>query len=40
MTYTQPTSEMYEEEIQITTKEQQKNGLGNTPNSGGKWSQF
>ena len=43
VTYTQPTSEMFEEEITLTTKDVQKNTLspgGNSPNSGNKWTQF
>ena len=43
VTYTQPTSEMFEEEITLTTKDVQKNTLspgGSSPNSGNKWTQF
>lgn len=43
VTYTQPTSEMFEEEIKLTTTETQANTLSrgvNSPNSGNKWTQF
>lgn len=39
----QPTSEMYEEEIKVTTTETQTNTLstgGTSPNTGNKWTQF
>jgi len=36
----QPTSEMFEQEIKLTNKETQANTLGNSPNSGNKWTQF
>lgn len=40
--FSKPTSEMYEEEIKLTTTETQTNTLstGGSPNSGNKWTQF